>query len=309
MSKQRLGRGLSALLEDIDAAEVLEEPNELGVDAEAGEAGIRRVPLDALERNPEQPRKMFSEAELDELAMSISQQGLLQPILVRPLPGTDARYQIIAGERRWRASQRAGLEAIPVVVRDLTDREVLEVALVENMQREDLNPMEEAAAFQMLAEQFGYTQETIARAVSKSRSHVANTIRLLALPATVRHHIAEGRLSAGHARAIATSEQVEALAETIIERGLSVREAERLSRGDVAVDPEASDPVASPGRAPASPAAKARHLIDLEADLSEALGLSVDLRDFGQKGGELRVRFSTAQQLDALVSLLLKRGR
>jgi ParB family transcriptional regulator, chromosome partitioning protein len=308
MVKQRLGRGLSALLDELDEAQAVEVIEEGGVHGDGQYSRpVRTLRLSVIERNPDQPRREFKADELEELAQSIAVQGVLQPILVRPLSAASGRYQIVAGERRWRAAQKAGLDEIPVLIRELTDREVLELALVENMQRSDLNPVEEAMAFQSLIDQFNYTQDSLAKAVSKSRSHIANTLRLLALPERVRNLVLKGELTAGHARAIATSEQVEALAEQIISHGLSVRDAERLGRGETfeSVVPATIQHGAT--RPPAgSPTAKPGHLIDLERDLSEGLGLDVQVRDFGKKGGEMRIRFSTIQQLDALVSRLTR---
>ena len=215
-----LGRGLSALIGDTAEA--------VAADVEA-RAGVREIPIEQLHPNPDQPRTHFSDDEIAELSASIRDKGVLQPLLVRPAPGGDG-WQIIAGERRWRASQKAGLKTIPVLVRELDDAQVLEIAIVENVQREDLNPVEEARAYRTLMERFNRTQDVVAGVVGKSRSHVANTLRLLALPDPVLDHVVAGRLSAGHARALITAPNPDELAETIIRSGLSVRQTEALAR-------------------------------------------------------------------------------
>ncbi|HEX2561615.1 ParB/RepB/Spo0J family partition protein, partial [Phenylobacterium sp.] len=215
-NRRGLGRGLSALLGEED----VRAPGAPAPAAPTG-ASVREIPIEFLQRNPDQPRWVFPEEQLVELAASIRDKGILQPILVRPLP--EGRYEIVAGERRWRAAQRAGLAAVPVLVRELSDMQVLEIGVIENVQRADLSPIEEATAYKQLMDRFGRTQDSVAEAVGKSRSHVANTLRLLALPEGVRNYLLEGRISAGHARAIATAPNAEALAEEIIAKGLSVR--------------------------------------------------------------------------------------
>src|SRR3990167_10602475 len=196
--KRGLGRGLSALLGDV------EETNLATGTGEA--ASVREIPIELIHANPDQPRTQFAPAEIDELAECIRGKGVLQPILVRPDPGAAGGFQIVAGERRWRASQKAGLRVMPALIRELDDRQVLEIAVIENVQRANLNPMEEAAAYQQLVDRFGHTQDEVAQSVGKSRSHVANTLRLMNLPASVRDLVLEGKLSAGHARAILTAE-------------------------------------------------------------------------------------------------------
>lgn len=291
VQQRGLGRGLSALLGE-QAAEPAAAPEA----ATAGPAGPREVPIEHLERNPDQPRRTFTEAELSELAASIREKGVIQPILVRPAPGKAGRFQIVAGERRWRAAQLAALTTVPVIERQLDDLEVLEVALVENVQREDLNPVEEARAYSTLMERFGHTQEGLSRVVGKSRSHVANTTRLLSLPEPVLDHLAAGRLSAGHARALVTAAEPVALAEKIVADGLNVRQAEKLAKG--AADGAGRDK-ARPGETTTADS------LALQQDLADALGLKVELKDRGGRG-ELVIRYATLEQLDDLCSRLMR---
>src|SRR3569832_264839 len=219
-----LGRGLSAQLGEAEA----EFP--AADEAAAARAGANEIPIGLIGRNPDQPRKIFTEAEVDELAASIREKGVLQPLLVRPAQGEEGRYQIVAGERRWRAAQQAGLRAGPVLIRDLDDIEVLEIAIVENVQRSDLNAIEEAMAYRALMDRFGRTQDAVAQVVGKSRSHVANTLRLLALPDEVQDHVLAGRLSAGHARSLVSQPDAVALAEQMIQGGVIVRQSEEMFR-------------------------------------------------------------------------------
>lgn len=292
--KRGLGRGLSALLGDVDETETLT----VGT-PEAAAAGVREIPIELVHRNEEQPRLVFPGEELDELAASIREKGVLQPILVRPSPKTTGEFQIVAGERRWRASQAAGLHEIPALVRELDDVQVLEIAIIENVQRSELTAVEEAAAYQQLIAKFGRTQEEVADIVGKSRSHVANTLRLNNLPGAVRNMVLEGKLTAGHARAVLTAENPEALAQQIVDRGLSVREAERLAReaggGEVRPKPPARKPV------------KDTDTQALESDLSDVLGLDVEVIDRGG-AGELRIRYATLEQLDELCRRLTSRA-
>ncbi|MEQ8404894.1 MAG: ParB/RepB/Spo0J family partition protein [Oceanicaulis sp.] len=292
-----LGRGLSALLgegEAVDAARETEGP------AARSGPGVKLIPIEFLAPNPDQPRKTFNEDELAELAESIADKGLLQPLLVRPLSGPDERYQIVAGERRWRAAQRARLHEAPCIVRELTDRETLEIAIVENVQRSDLNPVDEARALKQLVETFGHTQEDVARAVGKSRAHVANMLRLLALPKGVLAKLEAGQLSAGHARAVANAPDPDALAERIIEDGLSVRAAEKLAR-DASGRPEQK-------RSPGAPETKDADTRALEADLAARLGLDVEIRHTGERG-EVRVRYASLEQLDEVCRRLSQGGQ
>jgi ParB family chromosome partitioning protein len=297
-----LGRGLSALLGEAAA--------EVPVVAEAGavaveNAAVREAPIELLRRNPDQPRKVFSEAEIDELSASIREKGVLQPILVRPAPNAPGEWQIVAGERRWRAAQKAGLRAVPIVVRELDDLEVLEIGIVENVQRADLNAMEEALAYKALMDRFGRTQDAVAQVVGKSRSHVANTLRLLALPEEVREHVMHGRLSAGHARAVATSPDPAALAERVISGGLSVRQAETLARETLS-RPKRDVVRSSKGGVGLTPTeAKSADTQALEQDLSDALGLPVFVEDKDGRGF-LLVKYTTLEQLDELCRRLMR---
>ena len=292
--RRGLGRGLSALLGEPEA------PPAEGVAAPVLSAGpAQEVPIELLRRNPDQPRRSFGEPELEELAASIREKGVLQPILVRPAPGASGEYQIVAGERRWRAAQRAGLHAVPVLVRELDDLDVLEIAIVENVQRADLNAVEEALGYKALIDRFGRTQEAVAQVVGKSRSHVANALRLLNLPEEVREHIAEGRLSAGHARAIANAPDPAGLARTIVDKGLSVRQAEDLARQ---AQGRPAGEAAKPARA-AARGGKHPDTVSLEQDLSEAVGLAVEIDDKGGKGAVL-VRYQTLEQLDDICQRL-----
>jgi ParB family chromosome partitioning protein len=288
--RRGLGRGLSALLEETEAA--AEEP--------AAVAGVRVAPIELLRRNPDQPRRTFPDEEIDGLAASIREKGLLQPILVRPAPGAPGEFQIVAGERRWRAAQRAGLREAPVIVRELDDAETLEIAILENVQREDLNPVEEAGGYRALIERFGRTQEAVAQVVGKSRSHIANTLRLLSLPDVVQTMLVEGKLSAGHARAIMTSENPTALAMAVVEKGLNVRDTENLARQVAGRQPKPTKS-AAPRAAPTRDA----DTLDMENHLSEALGLRVELiHREGQ--GEVRVHYQTLEQLDEICRRLMR---
>jgi ParB family chromosome partitioning protein len=275
----RLGRGLSALIPD-------------GPAPTADQAALRTLPVDALEPGPFQPRGGMDKASLDELAASIREHGILQPILARPKPGMAGVYEIIGGERRWRAAQAAQLHDVPVVIRDLGDREAMAAGLVENLQRQDLNIMEEAEGYRRLLDEFGLTQEGLGQAVGKSRSHVANTLRLLVLPPEVRDLVANGILSAGHARTLVTAAEPGRLAAQIVARGLNVRQAEALAASQ-------SRPK---GAAPERPSRDA-NVAALERDLTERLGLRISIRHQG-KGGEVVIRYRDLDQLDGLVRLL-----
>jgi ParB family chromosome partitioning protein len=285
--RRGLGRGLSALLDEAEAASTPEGRRA---------AGAMDLPLELIRPNPAQPRRVFGAEAMDELAESIRRRGVIQPILVRPLPEKNGEYQIVAGERRWRAAQQAGLRAVPALVRDLDDLEVMEVALIENIQRTDLNALEEARGYETMAERFGRSHETIADIVGKSRSHVANTLRLLGLPEPIRDHLEAGRLTAGHARALLGVDDGVQLAAHIIERRLSVRQTEALARRS------ASGIERRKGR---KEAAKHADTLDLESQLSEALGLQVRLTAAGA-AGEVRIRYQSLEQLDEVCSRLLR---
>ena len=270
-----LGRGLSALL------------GEPGTPPSA--SGAEMLPIDRIRPNPDQPRRRFDDAEIEGLAGSIRERGIIQPLIVRTDPSGDG-WQIVAGERRWRAAQRAQLHEVPVVVRELDDVTVLEIAIVENVQRADLTPVEEARGYARLIEEFGHTQDRLGEIVGKSRSHIANTLRLLALPDGVLAFLADGRLSAGHARALIGLADAEKLAAQIVAKGLSVRETEALVRANRA----------RPRSAPRQKVEKDADTRALEADLSAALSLPVTIEHKGEEGGEIRVRYKTLEDLDRL---------
>ena len=286
-----LGRGLSALLGENVAESA-------PVDGSAQPTGVRAVPIESLKPNPDQPRKQFAAEHLEELTASIRDKGVLQPILVRAQPGEDGMWQIIAGERRWRAAQAARLKTVPIIERAMDDVEVMEVAIIENVQRADLNPVEEAMAYGSLISRFGRTQDALAGVVGKSRSHVANTLRLLQLPDSVLNHVMENRLSAGHARALITAPNPEALAEQVLSKGLNVRQTEALARR------AADGPKASKTK-PALSGEGAADVAALEQDLADALGLKVLLADKGGKG-EITIKYGTLEQLDDLCRRLMR---
>lgn len=292
--RRGLGRGLSALMADIN---VESNPAKTG----DGRATPRRsdslVPIEKLIPNPQQPRRDFSAQALEDLAASIRQRGVLQPLIVRPVPGSDS-FEIVAGERRWRAAQLTQLHELPVLVRDFDDTEVLEVAIIENIQRADLNAIEEAAGFRQLMERFGHTQEKLAEALSKSRSHIANLLRLLNLPEDVQALVRDGKLTAGHARALITSPDASDLARKVIARGLSVRETEDLAR---AIKPSAQG-MARRTRGPHEKDADTRAL---EADLAANLGMSVSINhEPGGEAGTITIRYNTLDDLDNLCRVL-----
>lgn len=279
-----LGRGLSALMGDIQR----EEPVAPGA---VTTPGLRMLPVGSLTPHPGQPRRRFDEAALDELAASIAARGMIQPIVVRPL---GKGFQIVAGERRWRAAQRARLHEVPVIIRDFDDAETLEVALVENIQRQDLNAIEEAEAYARLVGDYGHTQEALAKIVHKSRSHVANLMRLLELPAPVQALVVDGQLSMGHARAMIGAANVEALARDVIAKQLSVRETEKLAR---AAKPANGRGDRTAGQGPD------HDIAALEHQLGDLLGLSVRIA-FSAKGGTLTLGYSTLDQLDMICQRL-----
>jgi len=286
-NRRGLGRGLSALLGEAEEIAHAADPA----------AGVREIPIELIHRNPDQPRQVFDEADLAELEASIRDKGVLQPILVRPSAARPGEFEIVAGERRWRAAQRAGLIAIPALVRELGDNEAFEIAIIENIQRADLNPIEEARAYSALMNRLGVTQEEAAKRVGKSRSHVANTMRLSALPEKVQDHLVAGRLTAGHARALLSVENAEALADRIVAEGLTVRDVEALARDKGAAPKKSSGP-----RKPAKDADTA----SLEVDLEDALGMSVDITDRGG-AGEVKIKYATLEQLDEICRRLMRR--
>lgn len=293
--RRSLGRGLAALLGDEE-----EDVAESGGDS--GEAppvrSDRVVPIAELRPNRFQPRRAFDEDALETLAESIRTNGLLQPILVRP---ADDGYEIVAGERRWRAAQQAQLHEIPIVVREMGDREALEIAIVENVQRRDLTPLEEAEGYRRLMSDFEHTQEDVAKAVARSRSHIANMLRLLHLPDSVQQMVQAGRISAGHARALLNAEDVEGLAQQVAERGISVRETERLAQEVKAAAREANGKGGK--KAPPIGPRKDADTRYLEDELSAALGLRVSVDAKGE-GGKVTIEYSTLDQLDGVIARL-----
>ncbi|HEV7245559.1 MAG TPA: ParB/RepB/Spo0J family partition protein [Shinella sp.] len=291
-SKRRLGRGLAALIGEMDqlpAADVGARPA-LNPD--------RDVPIEFVGRNPRNPRRYFDESELQDLASSIRQHGIVQPVVVRTT--ADNRFEIIAGERRWRAAQLAGLIEIPVIIRDVDDRTALEIAIVENVQRSDLNPLEEAMGYELLIADHGYTQNDLGEIIGKSRSHVANSLRLLKLPEPVREMLASGTLSAGHARALIPTSDPIALAKAVVAKGMSVRDAERLAQNDIKAQ---TDP--NHGQTPRKDEKDADTLA-LERTLSDVLGLDVSVNHKGS-GGHLRIAYKTLEQLEEICRLLERR--
>ncbi|MBO0717904.1 MAG: ParB/RepB/Spo0J family partition protein, partial [Rhizobiales bacterium] len=262
--------------------------------------GQRRLPTAALRPNPRNPRRAFSNTELDELVASLRERGIIQPIVARPVQGAADVYEIIAGERRWRAAQRAGLHEVPVVIIEASDAEALQLAIIENVQRADLNPLEEAEGYRALIEEFANSQDEIAKIVGKSRSHVANTLRLLKLPETIKSYIHAGKLSAGHARMLVGQPDAERLAEEIVARGLNVRQVESLARETAERDGK------SRARAVRRSAAKNANLIALEKRISDALGLAVSITE-AKRGGVLTIRYRSLDQLDDVLRRLEKR--
>lgn len=296
--RRGLGRGLSALLGEADAAETGDAA--AGVDG----AGAREAPIELVRANPDQPRRSFDREEIDALAASIREKGILQPILTRPMPGAPGEFQIVAGERRWRAAQIAGLRTVPILVREFDDQQVLEIAIVENVQRTDLNPYEEALGYRQLVEKFGHTQEAVADVVGKSRPHVANALRLLTLPREVLTLLVDGQLTAGHARTLVGSEKAVDLARQVVRDGLSVRQTEALVKS--VANPKPKGPGAEkPGSA--STAVKDHDTTALESDLADILGLEVEIRDAGGQG-EVRLKYATLEQLDDLCRRLTRAG-
>lgn len=288
--KRAMRRGLSALMADVGVS---------ATDMSGGSSPDRILPIEQLYPNPDQPRRTFDEDHLSDLASSIAQKGIIQPLIVRPDPQQTGAYQIVAGERRWRAAQRAGLHEVPVVVRNFDDTEVLEVAIIENIQRSDLNAIEEALGFRQLMERFGHTQDQLSTVLGKSRSHVANLMRLLKLPDEVQEMLRQGHLSAGHARALINASNPVALAKRVVSAGLSVRETERLAKA------EGGELSANPRAKTAAKPEKDADTRALEGDLSATLGLTVAIEHGATgDGGHLSVRYRSLDDLDRLCQLL-----
>ncbi|MBN9319150.1 MAG: ParB/RepB/Spo0J family partition protein [Caulobacterales bacterium] len=294
--RRGLGRGLSALLDEaaVEAAAGAATP---AAPPAAAVAGAREIPIELIAANPDQPRRTFREEDLAELVESIREKGVLQPILVRPAPGVDGEFQIVAGERRWRAAQRAGVRVMPAVVRELDDLQVLEIAIIENVQRADLTALEEALGYKALIDRFGRTQEAVAQAVGKSRPYVANALRLLTLPTAVQDHLAEGRLTAGHIRALVGRDDAEALADEIVRKGLNVRDTEALARKGAEPKSSGKTGSARPGKDADTEA--------LEADISAVLGIGVEINDRGG-AGTVVLSYQTLEQLDDLCRRLTR---
>jgi ParB family chromosome partitioning protein len=288
--RSRLGRGLAALIGDVGAETQSSERTR----------NQRRVPIEFLRPNPRNPRRIFSEPEIEELAASIRERGVIQPVIARAVRGTTDAYEIIAGERRWRASQRAGLHDVPVVIVEATDAEALELAIIENVQRTDLNPIEEAMGYQALIDEFNYGQEEMAKIVGKSRSHISNALRLLKLSEPIKQYVHAGKLTAGHARMLIGQPNAEELAEDIVNRGLNVRQVEAMARKD---GREQVREVKRTGQLGKDADTEA-----LENRLTNALGLLVSIEHRPNGGGVLQVRYRTLEQLDDVVRRLERGG-
>ncbi|MBY5777110.1 ParB/RepB/Spo0J family partition protein [Rhizobium leguminosarum] len=289
VSKRRLGRGLAALIGEMD------QP--VPVEAERTISADRMIPIEFVSRNPRNPRRFFDDSELHDLASSIRQHGIVQPIVVRTM--SRDRYEIIAGERRWRAAQLAGLIEIPVIIRDVDDKTALEIAIVENVQRADLNALEEALGYEQLIAEYGYTQNDLGEIIGKSRSHVANSLRLLKLPDPVRDLLAAGSLSAGHARALVSTSDPASLARTIVAKGMSVRDAEKLAQNNIKAQSE-------PQRAALRRDQKDSDTLALERTLSDALGLDVAI-NHKASGGQIKISYKSLEQLEEICRLLERR--
>jgi ParB family transcriptional regulator, chromosome partitioning protein len=291
-TRSRLGRGLAALIGDVGEENAVERPR-----------AQRRLPTGALRPNARNPRRSFAVAELDELAASLRERGIIQPIVVRPLRGVPDGYEIVAGERRWRAAQRAGLHEVPVVVIEATDAEALQLAIIENVQRADLNALEEAEGYRALMEEFHNSQEDIAKIVGKSRSYIANTLRLLKLPDAVKGYIQAGKLTAGHARMLIGEPNAEQLAEDIVARSLNVREVEAMARERA----QTSGKKQTNGRRARAATAKDADTLAAEKRLSDALGLTVSIDQRRGGGGTLSIRYRDFDQLDEVMRRLERR--
>jgi len=287
--RRGLGRGLSALMADVAPVEPSGQP------AESGAVGERMVPVDMIKPNLDQPRRDFSRVQLQDLANSIREKGVIQPLILRQHPDNKDLYQIVAGERRWRAAQSVQLHSVPAIVRDYSETEMLEIAIIENIQRAELNPLEEAAGYRQLMDRFGHTQERIAEALGKSRSHIANLLRLLSLPDTVQSLLRDGFLSAGHARALVTADAPAVLAREIVNKGLSVRQTEALVKSG-------AKPKAAREKTPRQ---KDADTAALEADLSAAIGMKIAIDHApGQQAGKLTIKYASLDELDKLCNIL-----
>jgi ParB family chromosome partitioning protein len=293
ITNRRLGRGLGSLVGEHPAT---------GARVLPAEGDNRIVPIDRVRPSKFNPRKEPKESELEELATSIREKGLLQPLIVRPDPG-GTTYEIVAGERRWRAAQRASLHLIPVIVRALSDKEALELAIIENVQRADLNAIEEASGYRDLVERFGYTQEELAQIIGKSRTHLANTMRLLKLPEGVQTLVRDGSLSAGHARALIGHDEAETLAKEIVKKGLNVRDVEALVMG------RKTDGTTSGGARPATSSAKDADTRAAEREMSDALGLATVINPGAGEAGEVVIRYKTLEQFETIRLALVTRKR
>ncbi|WP_183840357.1 ParB/RepB/Spo0J family partition protein [Rhizobium etli] len=289
ISKRRLGRGLAALIGEMDQPVPVEADRTVSAD--------RMIPIEFISRNPRNPRRFFDDTELHDLASSIRQHGIVQPIVVRTMERD--RYEIIAGERRWRAAQLAGLIEIPVIIRDVDDKTALEIAIVENVQRADLNPLEEALGYEQLIAEYGYTQNDLGEIIGKSRSHVANSLRLLKLPDPVRDLLAAGSLSAGHARALVSTPDPSSLARTIVAKGMSVRDAEKLAQNNIKAQSEPQQTVSRRDQ-------KDSDTLALERTLSDALGLDVSI-NHKTSGGQIKISYKSLEQLEEVCRLLERR--
>ncbi len=289
---KRLGRGLAALMGE-------------GFDEKISETisdGGRQLPIEFLRPSPNNPRSEFDDTSMEELANSIREKGLIQPILVRQINDRSDAYEIVAGERRWRAAQKAGIHSVPVLIKELNDSEALEIALIENIQRDNLNSIEEARAYERLRREYKYTQESLADVLGKSRSHVANTLRLLNLPQNVQEFVLRGELTAGHVRTLLTAPNPEELAKRILEEGLSVRGAENFARLEGGKPKQKKKNRSKKGKAPEKDA----DTIALEKNLADTLGLAVEIDHRGDKGGILKITYKTLEQLDDVCDRLSK---
>ncbi|KLK93842.1 chromosome partitioning protein ParB [Microvirga vignae] len=280
-----LGRGLAALIGEVGA--------EIGTMQSSNKGGQKKVPVEFLIPNPRNPRKVFEDAELQELTQSIKDRGIIQPIVVRPVPNRNDSYEIVAGERRWRASQKAGLHEVPVVVVNIDDKTSLEYAILENVQRADLNPIEEAEGYARLMAEFSYTQENLSKIIGKSRSHIANMMRLTDLPDPVRKLLVDRKLSAGHGRALLAVKDPVAVAKQVLDAGLSVRQVEAIAQTE-STEPSKLETKSAKPKVEKDPDTRA-----LERVLQDVLGLTVSI-DHKGNGGELRIRYKTLEQLDGL---------